>query len=186
MIASLIVSLCVAALLIMVLRSMRALWEDQYREDASYRRGVWLVMLVVLGLSGAVVGIYGWRAAAVHAPSQHPALEVDAICEQGVWRFKRRGSTTPSQRDLRLRGGRPVRLHLTASKQATEFFVPGLGLKQKLAAGGKAQLDLRPPSPRDISEAAVYRSVCLHYCRGASAVRPFVVVVEAPRGVLAY
>ena len=188
MIAGLIASICVAALLIMLLRSLRVLWEDQKRPEGKpgYRRGVWLAMIGLLVVFGAMLGNYGWRAVAVHAPSDHPPLEVLASCQAGIWTFSARGRSQEAQRDLRLRGGRDVHLTLQAKEQATEFFVPGLGLKQRLKAGEQAELRFRPPSPTRSDEAALYRSVCLHHCSGAYAVRPFLLVVEAPRGILAY
>ena len=188
MIAGLIASACVALLLVLLLRAIRALWEDQYRDasDGSYRRKVWVPMILLLCLFGGALANYGWRAVKVHAPNEHPAFQVTAVCDKGVWTFTAEGRVELSARDLRLRGGRDVQLRLKAGQHATEFFVPGLGLKQRLAAGAEATLRFRPPSPVGSDEAALYRSVCLHHCRGADAVRPFLVVVEAPRGILAF
>ena len=188
MIAGLIASLCIAALLIALLAALRALWEDQYRDGAqtSYKRKAWLPMLSLLLVFGLALGFYGWRAIKIHAPNDHPALEVVADCKEGVWSFAALGREERQARDLRLRGGRDVRLTLKAGSHDTEFFVPGLGLKRRLQAGESAELTFRPPSPVRSGEAALYRSVCLHHCRGAQAVRPFLIVVEAPRGILAF
>ena len=188
MIAGLIASACVVLLLVVLLSAMRALWEDQYRDasDSSYRRKVWIPMLLLLSVFGAALANYGWRAIKVHTPTEHPAFEVIASCDKGVWTFSANGRVERSARDLRLRGGRDVRLRLKAGQHATEFFVPGLGLKRRLDAGEVATLAFRPPSPTGSDEAALYRSVCLHHCRGKEAVRPFLVVIEAPRGILAF
>ena len=188
MIAGFIASACVALLLVLLLRAIRALWEDQYRDvsDSSYRRLAWIPMILLLCLFGAALANYGWRAVKVHAPNEHPAFEVSATCDKGVWTFSAQGRVERTARDLRLRGGRDVRLRLSAGQHATEFFVPGLGLKQRLAAGAEAILTFRPPTPAGSDEAALYRSVCLHHCRGKDAVRPFLVVIEAPRGILAF
>ena len=93
MIAGLIASICVAALLIMLLRSLRVLWQDQYRPEGkpSYRRRVWLAMIALLVGFGLALGNYGWRGVAVHAPSDHPPLEVLASCQSGIWTFSARG-----------------------------------------------------------------------------------------------
>ena len=188
MIAGVIASLCVAALVLMALRAVRALWEDQYRAEAQtcFRRTAWVPMLMLLGIAGAALGYYGWRAVQVHAPTDHPALEVKATCQDGVWSFAAQGGVRGATRDLRLRGGRDVALRLQAGAHPTEFFVPGLGLKRRLGANERAELTFRPPAPTRADAAALYRSVCLHNCRGEHAVRPFVVVVEAPRGILAF
>ena len=188
MIAGLIASVCMASLLIMLLRAIRSLWDDQYRDEgkSGYRRSSWLAMIALLVGFGAALGSYGWRGIAAHAPSDHPPLEVDAQCTDGIWTFAARGRSQEPQRDLRVRGGRDVHLVLEARGKPTEFFVPGLGLKRRLKAGERAELRFRPPSPVNPEEAALYRSVCLHHCRGGDAVRPFLLVVEAPRGILAY
>ena len=188
MTASLIASACVVLLLVLLLRAVRALWEDQYRDesDSSYRRAAWIPMILLLCLFGGALANYGWQAVQVHAPNQHPALQVSATCEKGVWTFAAEGRIERVTRDLRLRGGRDVRLRLKAGNHATEFFVPGLGLKKRLDPNELATLSFRPPSPTGSDEAALYRSVCLHHCRGKEAVRPFLVVIEAPRGILAF
>ena len=88
-------------------RAVRALWEDQYRAEAqtSFRRTAWVPMLMLLGIAGAALGYYGWRAVQVHAPTDHPALEVKATCQDGVWSFAAQGGVRGATRDLRLRGG---------------------------------------------------------------------------------
>ena len=188
MIAAMIASLCVSVLLIAVVRSCLALWAHQRSEggDAAFRPRVWALMIAGLLAATAIVGLFGWRAAVANLPTDHPPLEVQATCIGGIWNFQATGAVLRPQRDLRLRGGRPVLMKLSATDTDTEFFVPGLGLKLTLRAGETGNLAFRPPSPSKVGEAALYRSVCLSHCRGQDAIRPFLVVVEAPRGVLAY
>jgi heme/copper-type cytochrome/quinol oxidase subunit 2 len=188
MIAGGIASVCLAGLLIIMLRAVRALWEDQHREQAraSFSKGRWLAMIALLAVFAGALSYFALRAINASPSSEHPPLLVDAQCSGGVWSFTARGRTQAAQRDLRLRGGRQVHMRLQAGDKPTEFFVPGLGLKRRLAAGEKSELRFRPTSPVNSDEAALYRSVCLHHCRGEDAVRPFLVVVEAPRGILAY
>ena len=180
-----IASVCSVALLIAISLVLRRIWAQQ-AQDPEFRVAPWVGMSIILVLAGTVLGFYTWRAQTVLAKTDQPPMIVNASAETGRWTFTARGSVRPPQRDLRLRGGRPVHLRLAAGAEDIEFFVPGLGLKKELKAGEKAELRFRPPSPSRVGEAAVYSSVCLKHCRGGTPVQPFVVVVEAPRGVLAY
>ena len=72
MIAGVIASLCVAALVLMALRAVRALWEDQYRAEAqtSFRRTAWVPMLMLLGIAGAGLGYYGLSLIHISEPTR--------------------------------------------------------------------------------------------------------------------
>ena len=60
---------------------------------------------------GGALANYGWRAVKVHTPNEHPAFQVTAMCDKGVWTFTAEGRVERSARDLRLRGGRDVQLN---------------------------------------------------------------------------
>jgi heme/copper-type cytochrome/quinol oxidase subunit 2 len=159
--------------------------------DASMRRGVW-AGFAVLGLS-AVAGLV-WAGSTAYdqgAVSLLPTVRFEATARDGLWSFRRtdRG-LLPEQKhpnkDLRLVTGQPVELSLRAGGQATEFFVPGLGLRKVLEANAQDVLRFTPAGPVGTDEAAAYRSVCLRYCRGPAGVRPFLVLVAASKPAVAY
>ena len=74
-------------------------------------------MLMLLGIAGAALGYYGWRAVQVHAPTDHPALEVKATCQTGSGPLPPKAVSGRPQ-DLRLRGGE-MALRLQAGAHPT-------------------------------------------------------------------
>jgi heme/copper-type cytochrome/quinol oxidase subunit 2 len=159
--------------------------------DPSMRRGVW-TGFGLLGL--AAVGGLAWAGAAAFEQGAVPALPTahfTGTSAQGLWSFTRRdrGLLTENKepsKDLRLVTGQPIELTLRAGAEATEFFVPGLGLRTVLEPRAQEVLRFTPAGPVGAKDAAAYRSVCLRFCRGDAGVRPFLVIVAGAAPVLAF
>ena len=163
---------CGFAVLVATAAAAAALLKAWGDDDPGKDRPRLVVMVLWILVFSTVGTLMAWRSAQVLAPPHLPERAISAWFKEGTWTFA--SSSGKEQRDLHLIAGQPVRLQLSAQNHG-EFFVPSLGLRQRLKPGENVEIRFRPAGAPVGEGMAVHHSVCNHRCSG---VQPFLVVVR--------
>ena len=172
---------CGFAILVATAAAAAALLKAWHADDSGRARPRLVVMVLWILVFSSVGSLMAWRSAQVVAPPHLAERSIEAQFDEGQWTFSSRSGHT--KKDLHLIAGQPVRLQLHAQREG-EFFVPSLGLRQRLNTGETVELRFRPAGPPVGEGMAVHHSVCNFRCNGT---QPFLVLVRDERdAVVAY